>query len=106
MKIDIKSLLEFAGVDITKGKAKQLVESSTQRLDKLIGYYIDGYGGFPDNPDKQTKRVMQAVEHLNGKDLSTLSPDEQKMAQDILSYGTEVEDKELSWNLNEGMFKI
>jgi hypothetical protein len=27
--MDIKQLLEFAGVDTTKGKAKQLVESST-----------------------------------------------------------------------------
>ena len=27
MKTDIKTLLEFAGVDTTKGKAKQLVEA-------------------------------------------------------------------------------
>ena len=30
MKTDIKSLLEFAGVDVTKGKAKQLCEMRTQ----------------------------------------------------------------------------
>ena len=61
-----------------------------QRLKQLIHYYVDGWGGFPDNPDIMTRKVMAAVQHLQDKDLTRLTPREEEMAQNILMYGGDV----------------
>lgn len=71
------------------------MDATFDRLEKLIGYYIDGWGGFPENPDRYTKSIMDAIQHLDGKDPYSLTPEEFEMANDILDFGSDVSDEEL-----------
>jgi len=94
--MDKKRLMELAGIpqaNITKvlmeGHAA-LSRGEQARLQELLTYYIDGWGGFPDKPDRYEQRVMNAIQHLHGVDLSSLSPDEVSMARDVLTYGSDV----------------
>lgn len=64
MKTDIKSLLEFAGVDVTKGKARELVETMRQQPSVL---------------DKDENEVnMRALNKLFSKEMKVSMDDVEK----------------------------
>lgn len=82
-------LLELAGITEGHGQA-DLDNEDIARLDYLLTYYTKGFGDFPNHPDPRTENVMNAVQHLQGRNLYHLSPEEAKMAQAVLIYGADV----------------
>jgi len=93
MDTSIKRLLEVAGVDITQGKAKQLVEGQTGRFEKLLSYYTDGFEGFGNSSDD--KKAKRYVAGINGGDIKKGTPEYKTAVDYILNYGSSVTDKEL-----------
>lgn len=84
--MDNQRLRELAG--LTENTQSHLNSEDIALLDYLITYYLRGWSNFPDHPDPRTEKVMNAVQHLQGRNLYKLSPVEAKMAQSVLSYGT------------------
>lgn len=91
--MDMKKLFELAGVDVTKGKAKTLLEGSGSRFDQLLGYYTDGVGGFSDDPT--SKRIKKYVSGINGGSIKRGTPEYETAKSAILSYGSDVGADEL-----------
>ncbi len=91
----LKELLdEFAGVDDYGYEDEEWPHRDqpldTRRLKKLLHYYIDGWSGFPDRPDRYTRRVMDAIQDLEYADLSRLPPEQEEKARLVLQYGSDV----------------
>jgi len=87
--MSIERIKELAGV-ICEVMGPDLSNQDIERLDYLLGYFIKGWAGFPAHPDPDTEDVMVAIQHLQGRNLHDLSPDEVKMAHDVLNYGMKV----------------
>ncbi len=61
MKTDIKSLLEFAGVDVTQGKAKQLVEADGRIHEDKIKEAVQ-------DPQERANRAIEHAKDELGED--------------------------------------
>ena len=83
MKLDLNEMRRIAGLPLTES-----------RLQKLINYYTDGFGGF-DDTDPFEARIKKYIVGINSGDIKPGSPEYKKAASAILSYGTEVSDEEL-----------
>lgn len=83
MKLELEWLREMAGLPL---KGDPLLESS--RLEKLIGYYTDGFGGFGDSAD--SKKIKHYISAINGGSIKPGTPEYKEAASAILSYGSDV----------------
>jgi len=80
----------------TREIIEQIIHDA-ERLEKLIGYYTDGWGGFPDDPDPFTEEAMNAIQHLRYKNPYQLTADELAMADTVLAFGSNVPDEDLDY---------
>lgn len=62
------------------------IRRGNSELEDAIDNLIDGWDGFPDNPDDYTRSVMDAVQELHGVDLRDLTPEQMEQAELIKSY--------------------
>lgn len=86
--MDNTRLRELAGISENYAQS-DLDNEDIARLDYLLTHLIRAFGNQAP-PDDRTEEVMNAVHHLQGRNLYKLSPEEAKMAQKVLMYGADM----------------